>query len=43
LDVDVYCGNPDLRNDNDLGDEGLEASANETLERLKPLDLSWLW
>ena len=34
LDVDAYCGDPDLRDDEDLDDEMLEASAKETLKKL---------
>ena len=34
-DVDSYCGDPDLRDDEDLGDEELLDCAKEALERLK--------
>jgi len=34
LDVDSYCGDPDLRDDEDLDDEMLEVSAKEALKKL---------
>lgn len=33
-DVDAYCGDPSLRDEEDLDDEGLMASAKRALERL---------
>lgn len=34
LDVDAYCGDPDLRDEEDLSEEQLLASAKVTLEKL---------
>lgn len=34
-DVDSYCGDPDLRDDEDLDDGGLQSCAKEALTRLK--------
>jgi len=33
-DVDAYCGDPELRDDDDLGDEELLSSAKEALKKL---------
>jgi hypothetical protein len=34
LDVDAYCGDPSLRDEEDLDDEGLRVSAKEALKKL---------
>ena len=34
LDVDAYCGDPELRDDEDLDDEDLVSSAKEALKKL---------
>ena len=34
LDVDAYCGDAELRDDEDLDDDGLVASAKEALKKL---------
>jgi len=33
-DVDAYCGDPELRDDDDLGDEELLGSARDALKKL---------
>ncbi len=33
-DVDAYCGDPELRDDEDLGDEELLSSARDALKKL---------